>query len=73
MMWWTYDEAEALVAERYPRASRLGRIVQGRGTGGQVVQVVPELGLVYVHRADTDNGREIPARKLPEPPAAYTP
>lgn len=61
MMWWVYAPGY-LPADRYPHASRLGRIVQGRGTGGQVVQVVPELDLVYVHRGDTDNGREVAGR-----------
>ena len=61
MMWWVYGPGY-LPADRYPHASRLERIVQGRGTGGQVVQVVPEKGLVYVHRGDTDHAREVPGR-----------
>lgn len=61
MMWWVYGPGY-LPGDRYPHAGRLERIVQGRGTGGQVVQVVPELDLVYVHRGDTDHGREVPGR-----------
>jgi CubicO group peptidase (beta-lactamase class C family) len=61
MMWWVYGPGY-LPADRYPHAGRLERIVQGRGTGGQVVQVVPDLDMVYVHRGDTDHGREVPGR-----------
>lgn len=57
MMWWTY-EPSAVDAQRYPNASRV-RVIMGRGTGGQVVAVVPEAHLVFVHRADTDNGRHV--------------
>lgn len=57
MMWWTYEKG-SIAAERYPHASAV-RVVAGRGTGGQFLAVVPELDLVFVHRADTDHGRSV--------------
>lgn len=62
MMWWTYDKG-SLDAERYPSASRV-RVLMGRGTGGQVVAVIPEAKVVIVHRADTDNGRSVNGRDV---------
>jgi CubicO group peptidase (beta-lactamase class C family) len=57
MMWWTYAPG-ALSADRHPHASRVHAIL-GRGTGGQVVAVIPALKLVIVHRGDTDQGRPV--------------
>jgi CubicO group peptidase (beta-lactamase class C family) len=57
MMWWTYD-AGSVDAQRYPNASRV-RLLLGRGTGGQTVAVIPEAGMVIVHRADTDHHRGV--------------
>lgn len=57
MMWWTHD-AGSFPAESYPHLRR-HHVVAGRGTGGQLLAVVPDLDLVYVHRGDTDNGRGV--------------
>lgn len=56
-MWWTYA-AGSLNATRYPSASRQ-RFIVARGTGGQMIAVAPEANVVIVHRADTDNGRNV--------------
>jgi CubicO group peptidase (beta-lactamase class C family) len=55
-MWWTYA-ADSTV----PRWKRMRRhdLYQARGTGGQVVFVMPEDEMVIVLRGDTDNGRGV--------------
>jgi CubicO group peptidase (beta-lactamase class C family) len=60
MMWWTHEPG-ALPVESYPHLGRRN-LVAGRGTGGQLVAVVPDLDLVYVHRGDTDHGRGVSGR-----------
>lgn len=62
MMWWTYA-AGSLPKDRYPNANRIS-VLQARGTGGQVVALAPELDLVFVHRGDTDHGREVRGRDV---------
>jgi CubicO group peptidase (beta-lactamase class C family) len=62
MMWWTYAP-DSLPAERYPHARR-HRILQARGTGGQMVAIIPDLDLVFVHRGDTDHGRQVNGRNV---------
>jgi CubicO group peptidase (beta-lactamase class C family) len=57
MMWWTYERG-ALDAQRYPEVSKV-RVVMAKGTGGQVLAIIPDAHLVIVHRADTDNGRRV--------------
>lgn len=55
-MWWTYaaDSASA----RYPRASQHS-LFQARGTGGQVLFIIPDEEMVIVLRGDTDNNRNV--------------
>jgi CubicO group peptidase (beta-lactamase class C family) len=58
-MWWTY--AAGALGESYPALKRHDAVA-GTGTGGQFVLVVPAADLVFVHRGDTDNGREVVGR-----------
>lgn len=51
-MWWTYGPG---ILESRPEAT----VYAARGTGGQLVALVPSLDLVIVHRADTDFGRGV--------------
>ncbi|MEO8575156.1 MAG: serine hydrolase, partial [Gemmatimonadales bacterium] len=55
-MWWIYDADSA--STRYPRASQ-HRLYQARGTGGQVMFVIPDEEMVIVLRGDTDNNRNV--------------
>lgn len=55
-MWWTYGAGS--LSERYPALRQYGAFA-GRGTGGQLILVVPDADFVFVHRGDTDNGRGI--------------
>ena len=55
-MWWTY--AADTTAQRWPAISRHD-IYQARGTGGQVMFVIPAEEMVIVMRGDTDNGRGV--------------
>jgi len=54
-MWWIYERG---YLDAYPSLAER-RVVAGLGTGGQVVAIVPDEGLVFVHRGDTDNGRNV--------------
>ena len=56
MLWWTY--AKGSLGAKYPALTQYGMFA-ARGTGGQFILVVPELQMVFVHRGDTDHGREI--------------
>jgi CubicO group peptidase (beta-lactamase class C family) len=62
MMWWTHA-AGSLPAERYPVGTRYA-MLRASGTGGQVVVIIPELDLVFVHRGDTDHGRQVGGRDV---------
>lgn len=55
-MWWTY--AADTAAQRWPSISRRD-LYQARGTGGQVMFVIPAEEMVIVMRGDTDNGRGV--------------
>ena len=55
-MWWVYPADSA--AKRYPSISRHA-LYQARGTGGQVMYVIPDADLVIVLRGDTDNNRNV--------------
>jgi CubicO group peptidase (beta-lactamase class C family) len=58
-MWWTYRAGSA--PESIPHIGRYDTYL-ARGTGSQALWVIPAAGLVIVHRADTDHGREIAGR-----------
>jgi CubicO group peptidase (beta-lactamase class C family) len=62
MMWWTFAKG-SLSAERYPNLTRYA-MLQARGTGGQALTLIPELDLVFVHRGDTDHGRQVRGRDV---------
>ena len=57
-MWWTYKAGSVT---RYPTLNKYDAYA-GIGTGGQAVIVVPGAEMVFVHRGDTDNGREVSGR-----------
>jgi CubicO group peptidase (beta-lactamase class C family) len=61
-MWWT-QAAGTLPQDRFPALRRYD-LVQARGTGGQVMWIIPGAELVIVHRGDTDHGREIAGRDV---------
>src|SRR5262245_18244245 len=58
-MWWTYNPGP--LGDRYPQADRYALFLS-RGTGGQVVAVIPAAQMVVVHRGYTDNGRAVSGR-----------
>jgi CubicO group peptidase (beta-lactamase class C family) len=60
-LWWTY--AVGSMGPRYPQLNQYASFV-ARGTGGQFILVVPQAGLVIVHRGDTDHGREVAGRDV---------
>ena len=53
-LWWTSPEGRGFPFVRLPPGS-----FSARGTGPQLVIVVPELDAVVVHRVDTDDGKLI--------------
>lgn len=55
-LWWTYSKGS--LGARYPALDQHA-MYAGIGTGGQLVLVIPDAGLVLVHRGDTDNDRRI--------------
>ncbi len=55
-MWWTYDVDSG--STKYPAVSRHA-LYQARGTGGQVVFIIPDEEMVIVLRGDTDNNRNV--------------
>jgi CubicO group peptidase (beta-lactamase class C family) len=55
-LWWTYDAGS--FGERYGPLDKYDAFA-ATGSGGQLVAVIPALGLVVVHRGDTDNNRPI--------------
>lgn len=59
-LWWIY-RAGALAG--YPTLNAHD-LHLARGTGGQVILVVPDAELVFVHRADTDAEREVRGRDV---------
>jgi CubicO group peptidase (beta-lactamase class C family) len=61
-MWWT-QAAGSLPRDRYPVLHGY-EMVQARGSGGQVMMIVPGAEMVIVHRGDTDHGREIAGRDV---------
>jgi CubicO group peptidase (beta-lactamase class C family) len=52
-LWWTWEVGA--MGERFPTLTQ-HRLIMARGTGGQVIFVVPSLEMVMIHRGDTDNG-----------------
>ena len=59
-LWWTYAKG-ALAG--YPALDRYAHFA-AIGTGGQLVLVVPDAELVFVHRGDTDNERGVPGSRV---------
>ena len=59
-MWWTYKAGSFT---RYPTLNKYD-VYAGSGTGGQAVIVIPGAEMVFVHRGDTDNGREVSGRNV---------
>jgi CubicO group peptidase (beta-lactamase class C family) len=57
-MWWIHP-AGTLNPQEYP-ALATRDVYLARGTGGQVLHIVPSDDLVVVHRGDTDNGPGVP-------------
>jgi CubicO group peptidase (beta-lactamase class C family) len=57
-MWWTYQAGSAFVTTRYPLLARY-TFYRALGTGEQGLWVIPDAGLVVVHRADTDHFRSV--------------
>ncbi len=55
-LWWTYAAGSMPGTPALDRHDCFAAI----GTGGQLVLVVPGAELVFVHRGDTDNEREVP-------------
>jgi CubicO group peptidase (beta-lactamase class C family) len=55
-MWWTY--AAGALAKEHPTLARHDAFA-AIGTGGQLLLVVPGADFVFVHRADTDHGRQV--------------
>ena len=53
MMWWTQ-----MVGQH--------QVVAARGTGGQLIAVIPSTKMVIVHRGDTDHGRAVSGRSILE-------
>lgn len=56
LMWWTYAAGSS--RESYPHLSAYD-VYAALGTGGQLLLVIPRAEMVFVHRGDTDHGREI--------------
>jgi CubicO group peptidase (beta-lactamase class C family) len=57
-MWWTYQAGSAFTTARYPMLGKY-TFYRALGTGEQGLWVIPEAGLVVVHRADTDHFRSV--------------
>ncbi|HVF40012.1 MAG TPA: serine hydrolase [Gemmatimonadaceae bacterium] len=55
-MWWTYSVGGA--RSNYPLLKQRA-FYQARGTGGQIMFVIPDQELVIVLRGDTDNNRNV--------------
>lgn len=60
LLWWTYA-AGSLAG--YPALDRHDHFA-AIGTGGQLLLVVPDAELVFVHRGDTDNERAVPGSRV---------
>lgn len=58
LMWWVYP---AGTMAGYPALDAHDKFA-AVGSGGQLVVVVPGAGFVYVHLADTENGRSVSGR-----------
>ncbi len=52
-MWWIYPEGGMRQPDRYPVLNTHDKFA-AVGTGGQIILVIPEAELVFVHRGDTD-------------------
>lgn len=57
-MWWTYQAGSAFTTARYPLLGKY-TFYRALGTGEQGLWVIPDAGLVVVHRADTDHARRV--------------
>ncbi len=57
-MWWTYQAGSAFTTARYPMLGKY-TFYRALGTGEQGLWVIPDAGLVVVHRADTDHSRSV--------------
>ena len=52
-MWWIYPKGGMRQPERYPVLNTYDKFA-AIGTGGQIILVIPEAELVFIHRGDTD-------------------
>lgn len=52
-MWWIYPKGKMRNPEYYPVLNTYDKFA-AIGTGGQIILVIPEAELVFVHRGDTD-------------------
>lgn len=55
-MWWVHEPGS--IGASFPATNQY-QLFLGRGTGGQVVLVIPEAEIVIVHRGDTDHNRNV--------------
>ncbi len=60
LLWWTYAAGSL---GSYPHLDPHDHFA-AIGTGGQLVLVVPGAELVFVHRGDTDHGREVRGERI---------
>jgi len=57
-MWWIYPKGGMRQPERYPVLNTYDKFA-AIGTGGQIILVIPEAELVFVHRGDTDSSEGV--------------
>jgi hypothetical protein len=57
-MWWTYQAGSSFTTARYPLLGKY-TFYRALGTGEQGLWVIPDAGLVVVHRADWEHFRSV--------------